>query len=208
MLETIDLKLFPNHLADGLPLSEVASLAPASELIDWQAVLEDNQRWLRTVIYARLGEREATEEVLQEVALAAVRQSAPIHDESKVAAWLYRVAIRQVLLFRRKMGRLRKLNDRYAEKYQPTELDRREPNPLGWLIAEERRGLIRQSIGQLKKRDREILLLKYTEGWNYHQIAQKMGLSHSAVEARLHRARQKLRAELARCQALEEIDDA
>jgi len=41
------------------------------------------------------------------------------------------------------------------------------------------------------------LLLKYTENWSYQQIAAHLGISHSAVEARLHRARRKLRAELA-----------
>ena len=43
----------------------------------------------------------------------------------------------------------------------------------------------------------ELLLLKYTENWNYHQLAERLGVSHSAVEARLHRARARLRGELA-----------
>jgi fructose-1-phosphate kinase PfkB-like protein len=33
----------------------------------------------------------------------------------------------------------------------------------------------------------EILLLKYTENWSYHEIAAKLGITHSAVETRLHR---------------------
>jgi len=41
------------------------------------------------------------------------------------------------------------------------------------------------------------LLLKYTENWSYRQLADHLGLSASAVEARLHRARQKLRRQLA-----------
>ncbi len=35
---------------------------------------------------------------MQEVALAAVRQAAPLADAEKVAPWLYRLAVRQALL--------------------------------------------------------------------------------------------------------------
>jgi DNA-directed RNA polymerase specialized sigma24 family protein len=54
--------------------------------IDWRQVLAEHERWLRTVIYSRLGEPQAVEEVLQEVSLAAVRQKAPILDPQKVSA--------------------------------------------------------------------------------------------------------------------------
>lgn len=133
---------------------------------------------------------------MQEVALAAVKQSAPITDVAKVAPWLYRLAVRQALLHQRKCGRRRKLQNGYGN-YQEVAGDRGLPEALGWLLANERRSLVRQALGRIAPRDREILLLKYTEGWNYHQIAEHVGVSHSAVETRLHRARQRLREELA-----------
>jgi RNA polymerase sigma-70 factor (ECF subfamily) len=64
-------------------------------------------------------------------------------------------------------------------------------------LTKERRGRVREAIARLPKRDAEILLLKYTEDWDYHALAEHLGISHSAVEARLHRARQRLRTELA-----------
>jgi RNA polymerase sigma-70 factor (ECF subfamily) len=171
--------------------------------IDWSAALAEHDRWLRTVIYARLQQPDAVDEVMQEVALAAVRQSAPISDPTKVAPWLYRLAVRQSLMFRRKMGRRRKLTDRYAQQPAALVEPERFPDPLGWLLAAERQQMVRQALGRLPPRDAEILLLKYTEGWNYHQIARHMGISHSAVEARLHRARQRLRQELAALESVE-----
>jgi RNA polymerase sigma-70 factor (ECF subfamily) len=170
--------------------------------IDWPAVLAAHDRWLRTVVYARVGEIEAVDEVMQDVSLAAVRQQAPIQDAEKVAPWLYRLAVMQSLLYRRKLGRRRKLIDRYVLRTQPTDCDR-GPDPLGWLLAEERRGQIRAALGRLPQRDIEILLLKYTEDWSYGQLARHLGVSHSAVEARLHRARQRLRTELAALEVLE-----
>jgi RNA polymerase sigma factor (sigma-70 family) len=171
--------------------------------IDWQAVLAEHDRWLRTVVCARVGEPQAIDEVMQEVSLAAVEQRAPLSDPGKVAPWLYRLAVTQSLLYRRKMGRRRKLMDRYLDRHRPTEQGTRQLDPLGWLLAEERRGLIRTALTRLPRRDAEILLLKYTEDWSYRELAQRLGISRSAVEARLHRARKRLRAELAAVEVIE-----
>ncbi len=64
-------------------------------------------------------------------------------------------------------------------------------------MADERRDLVRQAIRRMPRREAEILLLKYTENWSYEQLAQHLGTSDSAVESRLHRARGRLRKELA-----------
>ena len=163
--------------------------------IDWTAVLNQHDRWLRTVVYARLGEAQAVDEVMQEVSLAAVRQKAPLGDAAKAAPWLYRLAIRYALLHRRKMGRGRKLIERFVERTRPAGFGR-EPDPLAWLLAQERQAQVREALEKLPKRDAEILLLKYTEDWSYRQLAERLGVSEAAVEARLHRARGRLRTEL------------
>jgi len=165
--------------------------------INWQAALVEHDRWLRTVVLARVAEAGAVDEVMQEVALAAIRQQAPLLDGAKLAPWLYRLALTQSLLYRRKQGRWRKLTSRYAQSVQPTEHDGRTLDPLEWLLADERQDLVRQAIGRLPRREVEILLLKYTENWSYEQLAQHLGVSESAVESRLHRARGRLRRELA-----------
>ena len=82
--------------------------------------------------------------------------------------------------------------DRYAVRNQPTEADR-SPDPLGWLLAEERRERIRTALSKMSRRDAEILLLKYTEDWSYRQLAEHLDITESAVEARLHRARMRMR---------------
>lgn len=73
------------------------------------------------------------------------------------------------------------------------EHDAKSPDPADWLLAAEQRADVRRALSALPRKDAEILLLKYTEGWSYHQIAAHLGVGHSAVEARLHRARQRMR---------------
>lgn len=170
--------------------------------IDWNAALSLHDRWLRTVVLARLHEPQAVDDVMQEVALAAVRQAAPLADVSKLAPWLYQLAVRQSLLYRRKCGRRRRMLDRVFQMVPAAKSETAQP--IGWLVSNERRDLVRRALNLLPSRDAQILLLKYTEDWNYHQIAAHLGCSHSAVETRLHRARQRLREALVRLNA--EID--
>ncbi len=169
--------------------------------IDWDAALREHGPWLRTVIGARLMEPQAVEDVFQEVAMAAVQSQAKSSvakvPPDKVGAWLYQVAVRQTLMYRRRAGRQRNLVDRFADRQNPIEEDSREPDPLDWMMASERAGQIKASLQELHKRDREILLLKYEHNWSYRDIATHLGISHSAVEARLHRARKRLRQQLA-----------
>ena len=165
--------------------------------IDWAAALARHERWLRTVVRARLGERQAVDEVMQEVSLAAVAQAAPLANPNKLGAWLYRLAVRQVLLYRRGRGRSRKLVDGYARRTEVGNGAGAGADPLGWLLADERAELVRRAMARLPPRDAEVLSLKYTEHWSYRDLAAHLGVSEAAVEARLHRARARLRAELA-----------
>ncbi len=174
----------------------------SSRPIAWHSVLAEHDRWLRTVVLARVGQAIAVDEVMQEVALAAVRQQAPLTDQTKIAPWLYRLAVVQSLQYRRKQGRFRKLTNRYAERVRPPEYDQRVPDPLEWLLADERQSLVREALGRMTPRDVEMLLLKYSENWSYEQLAQHLGITESAVESRLHRARRRMRRELA---ALESV---
>lgn len=176
---------------------------PDAKKIDWFAELERHQSWLRTVIAARCREPQAVDEILQEVSMAALKQESPLRDVTKIAPWLYQIAVRQSLMYRRKCGRRRNLEERYAVRLESTSERFSPVDPLDWLIASERRELIRQGIKQLKAKEAEILLLKYTQDWTYQQISEHLGISESAVESRLHRARQNLRREMVALQVVE-----
>jgi RNA polymerase sigma-70 factor (ECF subfamily) len=163
--------------------------------VNWEQMLAEHGRWLRTVVRSRLQEPELVEDVLQEVFLAASRtdlQPAP----EKIAPWLYRVAIKQCLQARRKLGRWRRFQERFT-RYRESVLDRSDPSPLDWILEEEQRTKVREALDRLSEIDREVLLLKHTEGWSYRQMAESLGVSVDAVEYRLLQAKKRLRQELA-----------
>ena len=163
----------------------------SSTISDPLAAFHDHETWLRTTLHARLGNRDEVDEVMQEVAVAAANQSV-----ERVGPWLYQVALRQVMLFRRKAGRRRKLMNNVAEKLAPTEVDVRSKPAVEFLIGEERGEEVRAAMARIDERDRQLLLLKYVEGLSYGEIANRIGVTASAVQSRLHRARATLRQEV------------
>lgn len=167
------------------------------------AAFSRHERWLRTVVLSQLAEPQAVDEVMQEVALAVAARKPATAEPTHWLPWLYRVAVRQALLYRRKLGRERRRVERYAAQALRTTRGPAAYDPLALLLDRERRERIRTAMGRLHRRDAEILLLKYSEGWSYRELAEHLGLGESTVQARLHRARKRLRAELARLQVIE-----
>ena len=138
------------------------------------------------------------EEVLQDIVVAAIERPPVLVDPSKATAWLYRTAVLQSLNHRRKLGRRKRKIQRAAESGNGQPVSVMEENPLAWLLADEERQLVRRAIENLRPKDRELLLLKYTEEWTCRELADRLGIRISAVETRLDRARQRMRKELAR----------
>jgi len=175
-----------------LPTPEPEGASP----LDWGATLAAHQGWLRRVIAARVGEPQAVDEVMQEVALAAVAQHSPLENPASATVWLYRLAVRYVLLYRRRTGRQRSLVDRYALRNAPSEFDA-SPSPLGWLVREERQQLVQEALRRLPPRDAQLLIMKHAEGLCARELAQRLGVAVATIETRLHRARRRLRGLLA-----------
>jgi RNA polymerase sigma-70 factor, ECF subfamily len=177
-----------------------------AHVLDWGSTLALHERWLRRVVASRLGEPQAVDEVMQDVALAAVAQRSPLQNPARAAVWLYRLAVRHVLIYRRKTGRRRSLIDRYAARRGPVEVDA-APSPLAWLVRDERQKLVQDALRRLPSRDAEILVLKHAEGFSARKLADRLGVAVATVEARLHRARKRLRLALAELSAEFEASD-
>jgi RNA polymerase sigma-70 factor (ECF subfamily) len=176
-------------LALRLPMEE------KSDQIDWGIAIDRHRRWLSTVVHSRLADHQAAEDVLQEVALAAITQRSRPDDPTKIAPWLYRIALRKVINHHRSTGRRKKLLAGAADAGKGSEFSE-SPCPGEWLLKMESDSEVATAIQKLSSQDRQILLLKYTEGWGYQELAEHLGISIKTVEYRLLKARKALRAKL------------
>lgn len=137
---------------------------------------------------------------MQQIALAMAREDRRPREAGRIGAWLYRVAVKQCLHHRRTAGRRRRLLETLT---RTTSGDDAPPEPLDWLLHEERLESVRTAIGQLSDLDRQLLLLKYTEDWSCRQLAEHLGVSLKAVEYRLQLARDRLRRAVVRQQVVD-----
>jgi RNA polymerase sigma-70 factor (ECF subfamily) len=167
----------------------------AALAVQWQAVWQQHAGWLRTVLRARVQDDSTADELLQAVSVAAWTRRDQLCDVDKVGPWLYRIALRQVLMFLRSQGRYRRrfvsLNE--AHHAPPTH---EATDPLGWLVRKEVHELVRESLHGMAAQDREILMLRHSEQWSYREIAEFLGVSADKVVYRLARARGRLRQRL------------
>jgi RNA polymerase sigma factor (sigma-70 family) len=159
-----------------------------------QAVYLENESWLRTVVRSRVQESDAVEDIMQNIALALVRQRETLRDIAQRGAWLYQVAVRQVMMHRRTAGRRRNFENRLAQQAGPVDSVSSEYDPVASVLASEKQKSVRVAVQQLDELDRQVLMLKYVEGWTYRQLAEKLGVSEDTIEYRLLKSRKRLKA--------------
>lgn len=157
--------------------------------MDAANALIDQRHWLWTVIYSRLGDATATEDILQEVSVAAVRTESDFSSTDDLRAWLYRVAIRQIVLLRRRESRHRSKVEKFAEQNPHWDTQ----NFVDWVCRNEQSEQIHRALADIKPGDRQILLLKYQNGQTCREIAADLGVSETTIQSRLLRARRRLR---------------
>jgi len=128
-----------------------------------------------------VGQTETARDLTQEVFLRVSRARVPDADPASLRAWVFRIA-RNLALNHLRNGRRR--------PHLVEAVDRAEP------AVQELAAAIHEALGALAEIDRDVFLLRETAGLKYEEIAAACELTVEAVRARLHRARQQLRATL------------
>jgi RNA polymerase sigma-70 factor (ECF subfamily) len=140
--------------------------------------------------------REAADDLAQEVFLKAYLALPRFHGRSEFGTWLYRISVNHIKDFLRKKGRakevslddVRELSFSDKEQTDKAELERE---------TEARRTLVQKFVQGLPDKYRVILTLRDIQGLAYEDISRILRLSPGTVDSRLHRARRMLRGKLA-----------
>ncbi len=159
---------------------------------EWLMGLKQHEPWLRKVLFNRVGDRDVVDDLMQEIGVAISRPELRPDDINRLGAWLYRVAVKQSFLYRRKMGRYRK---HFSSSDEPltTAADQQPADPLQWLMGREHQQAVRRCLRELSETDRDLLMLKYSENWTYQQLADRLGVTVHTIEHRLLKAKKRLR---------------
>lgn len=185
----------PHIQEDGALLRETAE----GDHEAFRLLVERYQDKVFRICLGFLLDAHEAEDLSQEVFFQIYRNAGRFRGKSKVSTWIYRIAANRSmnrLRYRRARQWLRFYGSAAPASNPVNQAADRDENPDASLARQERRELIRRALRRLPSNQRLAIVLHSVEGISHQEIAGIQGCTVSAVEARIHRARQNLRVHL------------
>ena len=155
-------------------------------------IVAEQQQRVTGLTYRLLGWTADVEDVVQEVFLAVFKHLGRFRCESSLNTWITTITVNKCRSWRRKQ--LLKLKLVQHEQSKPA---LSAPQADQGMVDEETFSRVRQTLGSLPRRYREVVILHYLEGIEISEIANVLNLTRNAVDVRLSRARAQLKTKLA-----------
>jgi RNA polymerase sigma-70 factor (ECF subfamily) len=129
-----------------------------------------------------IGARDDVEEVVQDTFVRAFGSLDGFRGESSLRTWLFTIA-RRLVLDRRRAARRRGEQVEVQENDVATEYD-----SLDGVVADETQRRLRAALGKLSPTQREVFVLRVSEGMSYAEIAETVGTTEGAARVHYHNA--------------------
>lgn len=148
-------------------------------------LINDHQGLIHKVCLMYESDREARNDLFQEIVLQLWKSFHTFRGESKITTWMYRIALNTAISGYRKQNRhiqtedLKELHFNISEQYSG---DDGEENALRLQLA----------IRQLSEVERAMIMMALEE-IPYEEIAETIGITQNNVRVRMNRIREKLR---------------
>ena len=161
----------------------------------WTALADD----LRRYVHRRVGERQAAEDLLQEIFVRVQAHRGELREHDRVAPWVFRIARNVVIDHLRARDRNRTAALQAEPEAVPKETEDDEMRAARVALG----AWLRAMIDTLPPHYAEAVRLADLEGVSQAEAARRLGLSHSGFKSRVQRGRAQLRALLDQCCAVE-----
>lgn len=148
---------------------------------------EQNRETLLALAYRLTSSKAEAQDVVQDAFVSILLH----HDRFRCAAqpttWAHRVTVNAALMRLRSARRKRteSLDDDVEERLCADDV---VPDPA----RATKRAVLDRALARLSDLDRTVVQLRFVDELSTEEVAQRMGLTTSAVKTRLHRARQRL----------------
>ena len=131
---------------------------------------------------ASVGARGDVEEIVQDTFVRAFASLESFRGESSLRTWLFTIA-RRLLLDRRRSERRRGEQVQVQDSDVTTEFD-----PLDSVVADETERRMREAVERLTPTQKEVFILRVSEGLSYREIADAVGSTEGAARVHYHNA--------------------
>jgi RNA polymerase sigma-70 factor (ECF subfamily) len=191
--------------ANANPPAPARDLLEAAKAGDPEAFQELTRRAV-PIIFRRALEitsnHHDAEDVLQETLLKGFTHISQFRGDSQLSTWLVRIGLNEAIMTLRK----RRHDVPLAPEAGPS--GKVEESPLAYqgeqsqadsrIVRTEVGGLLNKALRRLPARARQVLHLRYLEGYSIEETAKRLNLSRGSVKAYACRSRARLRRELRR----------
>ncbi len=161
-------------------------------------IVESYQRPVYNLCYRMLGNQQEAEDAAQETFIRAYNNLNRFDANRKFINWVLTIASNHCIdRLRKRRVHVSSLEEEpYVEKIPLPETN----DPHRSAERSEAAAQVQQWINQLSPDYRTPIVLLYWYGYSYEEIANAMNISTPAVKSRLHRARKKIAAIIAKSQ--------
>jgi len=160
----------------------------------FEQIVRRHQGSLINYFYKFTGNFEQSRELTQDVFLRVFQSANRYKPVAKFTTYLFTIAhnlaINEVIAKKRNEEEF--IDDRIPNGYFPFS----DKTPEDAILVKEIQTEVRHALFRLTSRERSAIIMKYTEGMTYDEIAGATGSSESAVESLIMRARAKLKLSL------------
>ena len=162
----------------------------------FEALFRRHYRQLYVFARGMLGSDEEAEEAAQDVLMKIHQAAGTFKSGRRFAPWMYRIVSNHC----KNILRHRQIDHKHVEELEPQDdiVPASPRTPLEIYADADVRQHVGQAITSMRPRYREVFYLRYMAGLSYKQIADALELTVSAVETRILRGKEMLRAKLIR----------
>lgn len=137
-----------------------------------------------------IGDFTEAQDVTQQAFVIAYMKLSQLRDPGKFAPWIKRIAANECALWVRQRRQISRLHEKAGNPGRPVSTPHEEYEE------KEIEAIVRKAMEALSEKNRLAMTLYYIDGLSQREVGNFLGISTSAVENRIARARRQLREEM------------
>jgi RNA polymerase sigma-70 factor (ECF subfamily) len=157
----------------------------------FRVLFETHKDRVYSIALRYAGDSATAMDIAQETFLKLLSSIRQFRGDSSFDSWLYRMVVNSCLDHHRRKRRFLPLVDEMLDVFRTSAED-----ALHEMLQDEQEERVQQVVAQLPEDQRIVVVLRYTEGLSYEDIADVLGCRRGTVASRLNRAHKALERRL------------
>lgn len=182
----------------GVRDAELVAALAQGDLAALRQLYDRHAAWLSVRLSRRCSDPDVVADALQDCFVAVWKESGRWRGEGEVAAWLWGIAVRRLISRLRAGDRtLARLTVRTPHSEALGAARRAEPSAEERVLLGIEYGGLGDALGRLSPEMRAVVEATVLDGLTSKEAGRLLGVPQNTVKTRLHRAKAKLRQDLA-----------